>query len=228
MTPGPAIRSLPVRVLSVVPRQARAVRRVHDILDAAMTVLVLEGAETFSSNRVAEQAGVSVGSVYKYFANKDRILAGIVERGLLGSEQTIRDGLVRAVEEDLHEVAVQVMCRLVADLEPFRPLFRELFCGAPLLRSPSVQTLTVDRLVDAVRATLLHPVGPYRPTRGEATLFVAVNGCVFAFLRWIVDAPSQISRQAFAESVADILATSLEPVAASGCSSGSPRDHQSA
>lgn len=209
---GEEQRTIPSRVLTVVPRQERAVRRVHAILDAAMAVLVLEGADAFTSNRVAARAGVSVGSVYKYFANKDHILAGVVERGLITSEKTIRQGLVRAVEGELHEAAVEVVSTLCRDFEPHRELFRELFSGATLLRAPSVQTLTVERIVEAARETLLAPAGPYRPRRGEGTLFVTVNAVVFAFLRWMVDAPEAVSAEGFATSVADLLCASLEPV----------------
>jgi AcrR family transcriptional regulator len=186
------------------------VRRVHDILDAAIEVLVEDGAESFSSNRVAERAGISVGSVYKYFANKDLIIAGIVERGLLGSDLVIREGMRRAVDEDLHAVAVEVLTGLCDLLVPFRVLFRELFRSAPLLQRPSVQSLTVERIEQATRDVLLHPRGPYRVVRGEAALFVAINGCAFAFFRWMVDAPEDVPRRAFAEATADVICATIQ------------------
>jgi AcrR family transcriptional regulator len=56
------------------PRQARSTELVAAILEAATQVLAKEGAHRFTTARVAEKAGVSVGSVYQYFPNKAAIL----------------------------------------------------------------------------------------------------------------------------------------------------------
>jgi AcrR family transcriptional regulator len=56
------------------PRQARSKQLVDDILEAAVRVLTREGARRFTTVRVAEAAGVSVGSLYQYFPNKEALL----------------------------------------------------------------------------------------------------------------------------------------------------------
>ena len=56
------------------PRQARSNELVNAILQAAVQVLEQEGAQRFTTARVAERAGVSVGSLYQYFPNKAAIL----------------------------------------------------------------------------------------------------------------------------------------------------------
>lgn len=56
------------------PKQARSNELVAAILEAAAQVLAQEGAHRFTTARVAERAGVSVGSVYQYFPNKAAIL----------------------------------------------------------------------------------------------------------------------------------------------------------
>lgn len=56
------------------PKQARSTELVAAILEAAIQVLAKEGAPRFTTARVAEKAGVSVGSVYQYFPNKAAIL----------------------------------------------------------------------------------------------------------------------------------------------------------
>lgn len=56
------------------PQQARSTELVAAILEAATQVLAKEGAQRFTTARVAERAGVSVGSVYQYFPNKAAIL----------------------------------------------------------------------------------------------------------------------------------------------------------
>jgi AcrR family transcriptional regulator len=56
------------------PQQARSTDLVAAILEAAVQVLAKEGAPRFTTARVAEKAGVSVGSLYQYFPNKAAIL----------------------------------------------------------------------------------------------------------------------------------------------------------
>jgi AcrR family transcriptional regulator len=56
------------------PRQARSTELVATILEAAAQVLAGEGAQRFTTARVAEKAGVSIGSLYQYFPNKASIL----------------------------------------------------------------------------------------------------------------------------------------------------------
>jgi AcrR family transcriptional regulator len=64
----------PVIAPRKLPVQARSTQLVDDILKAAVRVLVREGAQRFTTVRVAEAAGVSVGSLYQYFPNKQAIL----------------------------------------------------------------------------------------------------------------------------------------------------------
>ncbi|MBC3365479.1 TetR family transcriptional regulator [Pseudomonas sp. SWRI154] len=66
--PGPQISSRKQ------PKQARSSELVAAVLEAAVQVLAAEGAPRFTVARVAERAGVSVGSVYQYFPNKAAIL----------------------------------------------------------------------------------------------------------------------------------------------------------
>lgn len=56
------------------PQQARSSELVSAILQAATQVLEVEGATRFTTARVAERAGVSIGSLYQYFPNKAAIL----------------------------------------------------------------------------------------------------------------------------------------------------------
>jgi AcrR family transcriptional regulator len=56
------------------PKQSRSNELVNAILQAAVQVLAEEGAQRFTTARVAERAGVSIGSLYQYFPNKAAIL----------------------------------------------------------------------------------------------------------------------------------------------------------
>lgn len=62
------------------PRQQRSRRMREDILEAGIRVLRREGALRFTTLRVAEAAGISVGSLYQYFPNKQSLIFAIHSR----------------------------------------------------------------------------------------------------------------------------------------------------
>ena len=62
------------------PRQARSRALVDAILDAAARILEEQGREALNTNLVADKAGVSIGSLYQYFPNRDAIIAAVADR----------------------------------------------------------------------------------------------------------------------------------------------------
>lgn len=62
------------------PKQARAEHTVEAIFEATAHVLRQEGEAGFTTNRVAERAGVSIGTLYQYFDSKEAILLALLER----------------------------------------------------------------------------------------------------------------------------------------------------
>lgn len=77
------------------PRQERAQATVEAILDAACQLLVDNGYDKTSTNKIAQRAGVSVGSLYQYFPNKEAVVLAIIER------HTGR--MMALLEEHVHE-----------------------------------------------------------------------------------------------------------------------------
>jgi AcrR family transcriptional regulator len=72
------------------PRQQRARATVDFILEAATRVLAADGLAGLTTNRVAEVAGVGIGSLYQYFPNKSALVAALIARA--------QDGLADEVE----------------------------------------------------------------------------------------------------------------------------------
>ena len=62
------------------PVQARSRATYEAILEAAARILEAEGLAGVTTNRVAERAGVSIGSLYQYFPAREAILAELVKR----------------------------------------------------------------------------------------------------------------------------------------------------
>jgi len=90
------------------PKQARSVELVATILEAAVQVLAKQGAQRFTTARVAETAGVSVGSLYQYFPNKAAILFR-----LQCDEWQQTTALLRGILEDVRRPPLERLRALV-------------------------------------------------------------------------------------------------------------------
>jgi AcrR family transcriptional regulator len=86
---------------------------VEAILGAAVELLSSRGYGATSTNQIAARAGVSVGSLYQYFPNKDAIVAALFERHARGIEQ-----IIDAALEDMRRPDV-----------PLRDAFRRMLLG---------------------------------------------------------------------------------------------------
>ena len=75
------------------PRQERALEKVGLMLEAATRILDKQGLAGLTTNRVAEVAGVSIGTVYQYFNDKSELLDALAEREV----QALSDGVLAAL-----------------------------------------------------------------------------------------------------------------------------------
>ena len=62
------------------PNQARSRDKLELIFEASIRILNKQGLEGFTTNRIAEVAGVSIGTLYQYFSNKHEILSALGQR----------------------------------------------------------------------------------------------------------------------------------------------------
>lgn len=93
--------------------QQRSRTTVDALVEATARILVKEGFDKASTNRIAEVAGVSVGSLYQYFPSKEALVAAVIERHQQKLMRTVRnelgDALALPVEQAIRKlVAVAV------------------------------------------------------------------------------------------------------------------------
>lgn len=86
------------------PEQDRSRATVEAIVDAAARILVKHGYDAFTTNRVAEKAGVSIGSLYQYFPNKDALLSELMRRHVADIERGVEEMAELARTAPLAEV----------------------------------------------------------------------------------------------------------------------------
>ncbi len=91
------------------PRQDRSKATVDTILAATARVLVKHGFDGLTTNAVATAAGVSIGSLYQYFPNKEALVAALIEHHLEHTNQSVLAELVRVAQLPIPEAVRRVV-----------------------------------------------------------------------------------------------------------------------
>src|SRR6202041_14076 len=86
------------------PIQARSTVTVEAISEAAIQVLLRHGAERLTTTRVADRAGVSVGTLYQYYPNKQSLLFAVLENHLTNVMATVEAACENACHKPLAEM----------------------------------------------------------------------------------------------------------------------------
>lgn len=158
------------------PRQARAQETTRAILEAAARVFAAHGYAAGTTNRIAEAAGVSIGSLYEYFPNKDAILVALMEQHIAEGETVMRSLLAQTRPGKLRTV-VRMFVQAMIALHAHAPrLHRVLFEEAPV-PTPVWRTLAaVERrmVADVERMLAVQPDVRVRDQALAARLVVQV------------------------------------------------------
>jgi AcrR family transcriptional regulator len=91
------------------PRQDRSKATVDSILEATARVLVKRGFDGLSTNAVAAAAGVSIGSLYQYYPNKEALVSALIERHMEEMNASVLAELTRVAKLPIAEAARQVI-----------------------------------------------------------------------------------------------------------------------
>lgn len=83
--------------------QERSRATVDALVEATARILVREGFDKASTNRIAEVAGVSVGSLYQYFPSKEALVAAVIERHRQEIMQVVRGELALAANQPMEQ-----------------------------------------------------------------------------------------------------------------------------
>jgi AcrR family transcriptional regulator len=130
----------PVENKRRIPHQARAAETVAAILEGATQVLEAGGSAGFTTNAVAERAGVSIGTLYQYFGDKNAVLRALAEREMSTTLVGVAKALRGEAEASI-EGRVRAMVRAMVNAFGGRQRARKAVIQAVLAEGMSVEML---------------------------------------------------------------------------------------
>lgn len=96
------------------PKQARALETVEIIFEATTRILLQDGAASLNTNLIAERAGISIGTLYQYFPNKEAILVAMARRELEASGKALLKAISDASAGPQPDLAQHAIRALIA------------------------------------------------------------------------------------------------------------------
>jgi AcrR family transcriptional regulator len=189
-----------------IPRQRRSQGTVDAILFAASHILRSAGESAVTTERIARAAGVSIGSLYQYFDDRDAIVAQVRKRhGDWLAEET-RAGISRAAQAgSLREMARASIERMVALQRLDSPLRGTAREAAPLTPEELATFRTGTEQFIRARAAELRPVDP-------ALAAVVITRATEALLRGLArDEPNWLAHPGFVGEVTELVVGYLAP-----------------
>ncbi len=190
------------------PRQTRARQTVDFILDAAAYILAERGFDGFTTNHIAERAGVNISSLYQYFPNKLAILEALQARHIAAPDANFAQGLERLRDQPLEDVARSIV-DVALDIHATNPTMQKLFLNTLPRQTRRVHDeFEADRI--AKLATILLPKS--RASRNpDMVMFIVRHALTWVVHEAVCDRSEWLTDPAFRDELVALLVKFLRP-----------------
>jgi AcrR family transcriptional regulator len=195
------------------PKQDRARATVDAILAAAVQVFLADGYPNATTARIAEVAGVSIGSFYQYFPNKEALVAALGEREMQRMTDLLAGQLARAQKSKPRTVIRKCIKAVLDYYEEDAALQRVLVEHVPHVSGLQRIHVLDMNVVDIVRGYFEGHIGSRRKNAHVAYFVVmhAVRAVAFGYL---FQRPAGLDTETLADELTDLVAPYLLPARA--------------
>ena len=185
------------------PSQTRALRTVDTLFEAATRILASEGEAGFTTNRIAERAGFSIGTLYQYFPSKEAIVVALVRRH--------RDRVLRELDVMLDrcvageygpEHALRLYIRHIVDAFGRGQKAQRLLARLGWqLDAPAAIVAAMDDGAERIRSALERLNDPQLPVPDEPTLYMLTRAVIGAVRSAAVEESAMLDDPRFEEAL---------------------------
>jgi AcrR family transcriptional regulator len=187
------------------PKQDRAKATEQAILAAAAQILVKDGYDRASTNRIARRAGVSIGSLYQYYPSKEALVSALLAQHVEEMLGLLLETAARTADAPL-EVAVPAYVKAMLKVHAVDPKLHQVFFeqfprlgGIPRARD------FLDRATAVVRAYLETHRHRLRAVDLDVATFVLVNAVEGVTHAAVLTRESTLGDDVLAEEIAALV-----------------------
>jgi AcrR family transcriptional regulator len=187
------------------PQQARSRATVTAILEATTRILDRENADAATTTRIAEVAGISIGTLYQYFRDRDAILDALQDREFERAMEMMQRTLSDGTSGSARELARRVMQGLLGLYAQAPGLHRVLVLeGLRVTPTHRVQAFDL-RVIGLVRSFLASSNWPIRRANIDAAAFVVFQSVRASMLSRLLEEPPGLDDETLTEELIDLV-----------------------
>lgn len=167
------------------PVQERSQQVVEDLLEATGQVIVEHGVEHLTTIRVASRAGVSIGSLYQYFENKESLLSALIDRLTRELSEMVNRSVPPLLCADIKTIVRGLLLVAFDFINQKEGLYLELLRNWYRLDiAPSLRRFEKN-MSEVMRAYLTTHAADLHIDNALSKSFVIINSVVFTLLRYL-------------------------------------------
>lgn len=181
------------------PTQDRSKATVDAIMQATEKVLLEDGWDGANTNRVAEVAGVSIGSLYQYFPSKESLLASLwasLRDDMVGS---IAEVMLELGDASLEEASDEIVGTMWAAYAERLDLMKIVVREGPMVDARRKLDRANTDLVGVLRGFVEKYGARIQPASSAQTAYVLAHSVDGALLNGVLDRPDELKTSAFLE-----------------------------
>ena len=194
------------------PQQQRSKEMVERLITATAEELSERGLDYTTTNHIAERAGVSVGSLYQYFPDKESLIEALLERMIHQITRTFNRQLGG---QDLGQMEIGALARLVigVGLTALRsnPLYVELLRNWHRLPVMGPLDQLEQYFMTVMRLYFVEHVQTYPVRNLQAKLYVLINSTLFTLARYLGQESPVLREEAVIDALVEMIGATLAP-----------------
>ena len=188
------------------PKQKRSKETVQAIVQAGFIAIARHGRDGATTRHIADIAGVSVGTLYEYFSNKEEVFAAMLESFVQELVGVLEPRIPDLVRMEIKDVIVDLMYQFKELMERDDGLY--LKCAPYTVQvDPKVQLKPLETLLmDIFMQYVIHNPENMQIRDLSTMSYIMMNGAVFTIIRYLIKPPSNISFEQLAAGLGNMVA----------------------
>lgn len=184
---------------------------VQRIIDAGQTVLIEHGYDGASTNRIAEAAGISPGSLYQYFPGKDAIVTAVIDRYNSEVASRVHSSVLAQLNQPPETAVPATISALLDALGSHPALLRAVIEQTPRLSGDNTVFAFEQQIGELARVALtMHRASLPEDVDFEAASWMLVRAVEHLAIRYILDQPP-VSRERFLAEITRLVLNYFRP-----------------
>lgn len=193
-----------------IPRQERAKLTVEKIMQAGLDLIISDGIENLSTNKIAEQADVNISSIYQYFPNKEAIISAIIEDAVNKMIDVLNQELEDMMELPTQEVTKRWLKSAIALYRQSDGLFPQIVRGYNSTTPIPGIDLIEKRLIEAARRFTMRHRDRVTVDDVNVAIYVGFNAAMLVMSKHLMDPNSYLKDDEVIDGIAEMLAKYME------------------